>query len=135
VASSDLEYVHFSDALDIVNLAGGKFDPKREVISFLGWAIKEVFMEYCSHADNTETGGDEDTIKKQIDFIKLVQIFHVKALSNHDGYMKDCCSEALQLHNNGGLLTLVAEAYFQFGLSMTKVIVIKDEGDAYLKNA
>jgi hypothetical protein len=47
--------------------------------------------------------------------------------------MKDCCSEALQLHNNGGL-ALVAEAYFQFGLSLMKVVVIKDEGDAYLKN-
>jgi hypothetical protein len=67
VASSDLEYVHFSDALDIVNLlAGAKFDPKREVNSFLGWAIKEVFIQYCSHADNTETGGNEDTIKNRL---------------------------------------------------------------------
>jgi hypothetical protein len=112
-----------------------------EVInSFLGWAFKEVFMEYHLHADNTETGGDEDAIEKKIDFIKSMQILHVKAPSN-DRFMNDCYIEALQMHNNDGL-TLVASVYFQFGLSLRKLIVnalpqqhIKCESDAYLKNA
>jgi hypothetical protein len=47
-----------------INLAGGKFDPKREVNSLLSRTIKEVFMAYRSHADNTETGGDDDAIKR-----------------------------------------------------------------------
>jgi hypothetical protein len=102
------------------------------------------------HADNTETGGDEDKIRKQIDYSKSRWIFQYKVLSI-DRYMKDCHSEALQMHNNGGFTLLasgsftllVAEAYnFQFGLSLMKVIVyalmqqpMKDEGDAYVKNA
>jgi hypothetical protein len=73
--------------------------------------------------------------------MKPMQIFHFKALSN-DRYTKDCHSEALRMHINGGL-TIVGEAYFHFGLSLMKVIVnvlmqqnIKYEGDnAYLKNA
>jgi hypothetical protein len=58
-------------------------------------------MEYHLHAGNTETGGDEDTMEKQIDCIKSIRkrIFHVKAPSN-DRFMKDCYSEALQMHNN-----------------------------------
>jgi hypothetical protein len=49
--------------------------------------------------------------------------------------MKDCHSEALQMYNNGGSTLVVAEAYFQFGFSLIKVLVntlmqqhIKDEG-------
>jgi hypothetical protein len=63
------------------------------------------------HADNTETGGDEDKIRKQIDYSKSRRIFQFKVLSI-DRYMKDCHSEALQMHDNGGFTLLVAASLF-----------------------
>jgi hypothetical protein len=100
----------------------GIVDAKREVNSFLGWAISQAMNFYKEklNSDSTDEDGKENA-HNHIFYLRTMRVLHCDVIGDPD-YLKNCYSDHLQLENNGGL-TLVSPEYFKFGTFLMTVIV------------
>jgi hypothetical protein len=97
-------------------------DAKREVNSFLGWAISQIMNFYKEELNGDWTDEDQkENAQKHIYYLRTMRVLHCDVIGDLD-YLENCYSDHLQLENNGGL-TLVSHEYFEFGTFLMNIIV------------
>jgi hypothetical protein len=116
------------------------FDAKREVNSFLGWAIFQVYDVYRDKQRSDLTDDDDmEDADNHVLYLRTMRVLHEDVIGDLD-YLENCYSEHLQLENNGGL-TLVSPKYFDFGTFLMSVIaesftqahIVNEGNDAWTK--
>ena len=99
---------------------------KREVNSFLGWAISSVHASLLKALLELDTFDDradvtEKSVQAKLDFVGTMRYFHHEAKLN-ETYMRDCYDGTHRFMNCGGL-ALVSPQHYEFGKSLMQVIV------------
>lgn len=103
---------------------GSQVNFKREVNSFLGWAISQVYGKLLNELlelDPFVDGEIHESVEKRIEFLDSMRYFDHEAALNPT-YLEECYDGIFRLGNCGGL-TLVSPEYFAFGRNLMQVIV------------
>jgi hypothetical protein len=102
------------------------FCAKREVNSFIGWAISDLIRKILrligawTSKDEGRREEEDAKAKKELSFLKDLRWLHADAVLDKN-YMRDCYSDQMMIQNNGGL-ALVDKHYFDFGKELMHLV-------------
>lgn len=121
-----------------------RFNARRDVNRFFGWAISRVIRKLGVDLDNAEYACRPESeiaeLRKHLEAVTEMRVLHHDAILDSE-YLRDCYDETYQLVNCGGL-ALVSRQYFGFGSRLVESITnamsqstMVEEGNSSLKLA